>query len=123
MQCFYKTKNRVIMLKSKYRAKKTTLDGIKFDSKKEADRYWELKILQKQNKIRNLKLQVPYLIAVNNQNICKYIADFVYDDSQGNSIVEDVKGVATPAYKLKKKLMKAVYGINISEYPPRNPKS
>lgn len=112
-----------LMKKNKYRAKKTTLDGIQFASKKEADRYWELKILQKQNKIRNLKLQVPYVLYVNNHNICKYIADFVYDDSQGNSIVEDVKGMPTPAYRLKKKLMKAIYGINISEYPPRNPKS
>ena len=64
--------------------------------------------------ISDLRLQVPYVITVNGLKICKYVADFVYID-KGYEVVEDVKGMKTPTYNLKKKLMKAVHGIEIQE--------
>lgn len=107
---------------SKYNAKKTEIDGILFDSKKEANRYIELKWLQTSGLISNLELQIPYELipkqktpsgkAVRN---AIYIADFRYRDRNGKTVVEDVKGVRTDAYKLKKKLMLFVYGIDIQE--------
>jgi len=99
---------------SKYKAVKTIIDGIKFDSKKEAQRYLELKTLQSLNYITGLQLQVKYDLIVNKIKICKYIADFKYFE-KGSVIVEDCKGVLTPIYKLKKKLMKAIYNIDILE--------
>jgi len=98
----------------KYRNVKTTVDGITFDSKRESVRYCELKLLAKARKITNLRLQVPYVMRVNGEKICKYVADFVYCED-GNEIVEDVKGMRTREYILKRKLMKAVYGIEIRE--------
>jgi hypothetical protein len=101
----------------KYNNKKTELDGIIFDSKKEAKRYWELKLLEKAGKIEKLKLQPAFELKVNNEKICTYKADFEYiDRSKYNVVVvEDVKGVKTPVYNLKKKLMKAIYKIDIFE--------
>lgn len=100
--------------KSKFNAKKTIVDGITFDSAWEAKRYSQLKILEKIGDISNLSLQVKYPIHVNNELICNYIADFVYEHND-SIIVEDAKGFLTPEYKLKKKLMKAIYGIEIFE--------
>lgn len=99
---------------NKYRNKKTVVDGIKFDSQREATRYSVLKIMQAAGVISDLRLQVPYVINVNGLKICKYVADFVYID-RGREVVEDVKGMKTPTYNLKKKLMKAVHGIEIQE--------
>lgn len=102
--------------KSKYHAKKVVLDGISFDSKKEAKRYNELKILEKLKVISNLRLQVPYILVEKSMygRTIKYLADFVYlkDDK---IVVEDCKGVRTPVYRLKKRLMAEKYGIVISE--------
>ena len=100
--------------RAKYRNKKTVVDGIKFDSQREATRYSVLKIMQAAGVISDLRLQVPYVITVNGLKICKYVADFVYVD-RGREVVEDVKGMKTPTYNLKKKLMKAVHGIEIQE--------
>lgn len=100
---------------NKYHAKKTAFDGINFASKKEASRYFELKILEKAKLISNLELQVPFPIVVNKLKICTYVADFVYLNQNGVKVVEDAKGVRTPLYKLKKKLVKAVYDIEIYE--------
>lgn len=100
--------------RAKYLNKKTVVDGIKFDSKREATRYSVLKIMQAAGIISDLRLQVPYVINVNGLKICKYVADFVYID-KGREVVEDVKGMKTPTYNLKKKLMKAVHGIEIQE--------
>jgi hypothetical protein len=67
--------------------------------------------------VRNLELQVRFNLIVNDQKICAYIADFQYErqnkDNFWCSIVEDAKGVETPEFKLKKKLMKACLGIEI----------
>ena len=100
--------------KSKYGNKKVVIDGIKFDSKREAQRYGALQLMLKAGLISNLRLQVPYQITVNGMKVCKYIADFVYNDN-GKEIVEDVKGVRTEGYILKKKRMRACLGVVIVE--------
>ena len=108
--------------RSKYGAKKTIVDGIKFDSKWEAERYGQLKAMEKAMFIRDLELQVPYDLIVNDIKICKYIADFRYkkesnhtitDDEYYIEVVEDTKGFETQEFKLKKKLMKALHNIDI----------
>lgn len=103
---------------SKYRNIKT--DG--FASKKEAKRYQELLLLEKAEDISGLRTQVKYPLVVNDQLICTYIADFVYDEWSSMSkyavckrVVEDCKGFRTPVYKLKKKLMDAIHHIVIKE--------
>lgn len=99
---------------SKYGNHKVTFDGIKFDSKKEMNRYIELKLLQRAGKISDLQLQVPFVLlkAGNGERGVKYIADFVYLDADGNKVVEDVKSEATKkkeAYILKRKWFKSIY--------------
>jgi len=101
-------------VRSKYRNIKTVVDGIKFDSKKEAKRYQELKLLEKAGEITDLELQPRFNLIVNGKKICAYIADFRYT-SRDKTIIEDVKGMRTPIYKLKKKLMKACLDIDIEE--------
>lgn len=100
---------------SKYRNKKTEVDGIIFDSKKEAARYQELSLLQQAGEIRGLILQPKFDITVQHTKVCTYKADFEYVDNDGALVVEDAKGIKTPVYRLKKKLMRAVYGIEIKE--------
>lgn len=107
---------------SKYRAVKTVVDGIKFDSKREAARYLELKALEQAGEISRLTLQVPFEIIPKsvgpdgkNLRQIRYIADFCYYDKFGHRHVEDVKGVRTDVYKLKKRLMWHVHGIAIEE--------
>ena len=101
-------------LKSKYKNIQTQVDGIRFASKREGRRYQDLKLLEKAGVIKGLRLQVPYHIYFNGVMICKYIADFVYQEN-GKEIVEDVKGMRTQGYRLKKKMMKACYNIDILE--------
>lgn len=103
------------MRRSKYRAIPTTVDGIRFASKAEARRYSELQILKAAGEISELTLQPRYRIEVQGRKICDYVADFGYFNALGRYIVEDVKGVLTPVYKLKKKLVKACWGIDIEE--------
>ena len=100
---------------SKYGNIKTVVDNITFDSKKEAARYQHLKLLQKAGGIDRLKLQPKFPIEVNGKKICTYVADFSYYYSPADLVVEDVKGMKTPVYNLKKKLVKAIYGIEIQE--------
>lgn len=103
---------------TKYRAIKTEVDGIKFDSKKEAQRYQNLKLLERAGKIQNLKLQSVFPVEISGVKICKYKADFEYEES-GQRVVEDVKGfrrgVPYTLFRLKAKLVKALYGIEIRE--------
>ncbi len=101
---------------SKYHAIKTTVNGILFDSKREAHRYYELLLLEKAGEISDLKLQVPYELIPKQkgERACIYKADFVYRQN-GETIIEDVKGVRTDAYKIKRKLMLWRYGIRIRE--------
>lgn len=93
---------------SKYGAKRTEVDGIVFHSKREAERYQELKLLEQAGHIRMLELQPAYPISVNGVHICKVILDFRYFEGQTRS-VEDVKGVDNALSRLKRKLVEAAY--------------
>lgn len=107
---------------NKYNNKKMVVDGITFDSKAEAKRYGELKMLEKGKVISNLRLQVAYellpklTIRGKKHRATKYHADFVYFDNETKQeVVEDKKGVKTAVYKLKKLLMKQMHNIEIFE--------
>jgi hypothetical protein len=102
------------MNRNKYGAKKTVIDGIKFDSMAEGRRYKQLVLLQKAGVIEGLELQPRYDLIINGKKCGFYKADFRYNEA-GNQVVEDVKGMKTPVYNLKKKLIKAIYNIDILE--------
>jgi hypothetical protein len=99
---------------SKYKNKRTLLDGIRFDSKKEAARWEQLLLLQKAGEIHDLERQVRYPLIVKGMKVAMYVADFRYIE-KGAVVVEDVKGMPTHVYKLKKLLMKALHGVEIRE--------
>ena len=112
---------------SKYKNKKVEVDGIMFDSKKEAKRYAELKALEDTGTIEDLQRQVKFIL-IPSQRIdgrvvereCSYIADFVYQEG-GQRIVEDVKGYRNSQsagyakFVIKRKLMLYLHGIRIKE--------
>ena len=108
---------------SKYNSKKTVVDGQKFDSKKEANRYQELVLLEKAGVIKDLSRQVKFVLIPSQRDEngkviereCSYKADFMYYDEAGETIVEDVKGFRTKEYIIKRKLMLYQYGIRIRE--------
>lgn len=104
---------------NKFRAQKTTVAGVTYDSGLEARRGSELALLQKAGVIRNLERQVVFELNVNGQKICKMIVDHVF--FEGNCrVLEEVKSgpTKTPAYRLKKKLLLALHpGIVFREYP------
>lgn len=111
---------------NKYKAKKTVIDGHTFDSKREADRYCQLRLLERAGEIHGLELQKEFeLIPAQRRDgvVCeravKYRADFCYIDNRGRCIVEDVKGyTGGAAYRLfavKRKLMLQRYGIEVRE--------
>ena len=120
---------------NKYGSKKVEIDGIAFDSKKEAKRYQELSLLEKAGEIKNLQRQVKFVLIPAQyetyldctgktkkeklvkkciERECAYIADFVYEEA-GKTVVEDTKGFRTKDYIIKRKLMLHVHGIRISE--------
>lgn len=99
----------------KYRNVKVEIDGIKFDSKKEAAYYGKLKLLKKSGEIVDFTLQPRYDLAMNGVKLGFYKADFLVTWKSGNVQLVDVKGMKTPIYNLKKKLIKAIYGIVIHE--------
>ena len=118
--------------RSKYGAVKTTVDGVTFASKREAARYQELKMLEKAGQIEHLQLQPSFPLYVYRDKgagiyigaqaervfVGSYIADFRYWDrttAPPGEVVEDVKGVRTDIYKLKKKIVEACHGITIRE--------
>ena len=118
--------------RSKYRAKKVTVDGITFDSQKEARRFRELSLLERAGKITNLQRQVKFELLPSQridgkvvERACYYVADFVYYvPSQDEllrycgvleNVVEDTKGFKTKDYIIKRKLMLWVHGIRIKE--------
>lgn len=107
---------RIKVPANKFGAISTTVDGIRFASRAEAKRYGELCILQKAGLISDLKCQPRYELSVNGVRVCEYIADFSYIE-RGKGVVEDVKSPATrtPVYLLKKKLMKAIHGLEVVE--------
>jgi hypothetical protein len=120
---------------NKYGSQKTFFKGIWVDSAREADRYAELLLLQRAVRISDLRLQVKYVLipaqyeyyeryGKNGKRLkdgkrciekeCAYIADFVYKED-GKDVVEDVKGMRTKEYLIKRKLMLWVHGIRIKE--------
>lgn len=102
----------------KYGNHKVVVNGIEFDSKKEARVYGDLMLREKAGEISGLELQKEYPLEVNGILVCKYVADFVYRAAGGAKIVVDVKSAITRknrAYRIKVKLMRAVYGIEIVE--------
>lgn len=129
-------------MRKKYGNKKIDIDGIEFDSKKEARRYYELKLLQRAGQISELELQKEFeLIPAQYESFerygktgkrlqdgkrcieksCVYKADFAYRDQSGQLVVEDVKGYRDPAsagyakFIIKRKLMLWLHGIKITE--------
>lgn len=123
---------------SKYHAEKVTVNGITFDSKKEARRYLELTALEQAGKIHDLRRQVKYLLIPEQRESCTeiyksgpkkgqckpgrvlerecaYYADFDYYTEDGTHVVEDAKGVRTEVYRLKKKMLLYTHKIRISE--------
>ena len=107
----------VIRRRLKYGNIKVEFDGHKFDSKREANRYIYLKSLEKKRVIEKLAIHPEFVLEVKGMIICKYIADFSYF-SDGKFIVEDVKSKFTKkisTYRLKKKLLLALYNIEITE--------
>jgi 1-aminocyclopropane-1-carboxylate deaminase/D-cysteine desulfhydrase-like pyridoxal-dependent ACC family enzyme len=120
---------------SKYKAQKCIVNGITFDSRKEARRWQELLLLSRAGVIQNLQRQVKYVLIPSQyetyerygkngnklqdgkrlvERECSYVADFVYTEN-GKLVVEDVKGVRTKEYILKKKMMLYIHGIRIKE--------
>lgn len=107
---------------SKYHARKTTVDGITFDSRREAYRYLVLKGMEEEGVIEDLRRQVRYELIpafdVDGKHYRPvfYVADFVYLDKEtGKEVVEDVKGMRTDVYRIKSKLFARRYGMSIKE--------
>lgn len=98
-------------IRHKFNAKPTTYDGIKFASKKEQKRYLELQVLKSAGDILFFLRQTPMHLAGG----VKYVCDFLIFWSDGTVTFEDVKGMITPMYKLKKKQVEATYPIQITE--------
>jgi hypothetical protein len=106
-----------IPTKNKYGARKLTApDGQKFDSVKEYHRWGCLRLLERAGKISDLKRQVSFELIPkqDGERACTYVADFTYYEN-GQYVVEDCKGFKTDVYRIKKKLMKWVHGISITE--------
>ena len=122
-------------MKNKYQSIKTTVNGIVFDSRKEARRYQELLLLERAGVIQDLKMQVKYVLIPAQYEFYErygakgkelkpgkrliekevsYFADFVYEQN-GETVVEDTKGFKTKDYIIKRKLMLYTYGIRIKE--------
>jgi Protein of unknown function (DUF1064) len=99
---------------SKWRNVRTTVDEITFASKREANRYAELRIELLAGEIAELELQKTFSLDVNGAHICDYVADFVYQRN-GAQIVEDAKGKATDVFRIKQALMRAIHRIDVVE--------
>jgi len=95
------------MAYSKYSAKPTIVDGIRFASKREAARFCELKNLERAKVISGLTCQPKFPLIVQGKEVCTYIGDFAYIEDQ-KFVVEDVKGFKTDVYKLKRRLLLAL---------------
>lgn len=102
-----------IVKRNKYHARKIEIDGIRFDSQKEADRYCDLRLLQRAGEIISIEPHPVYPIKIEGKPICKVILDFAYCDKYGALHVEDVKGKDTPVSRLKRKMVEAVYGFRV----------
>lgn len=103
--------------RQKYHAKPVTIDGVRFASKAEGARYGFLKHRLADGLIAELELQPSFALLVQGgKKVGVYKADFAYIDcATGERVIEDVKGMKTPVYRLKKKIVEAVHGITIRE--------
>lgn len=128
---------KMFQTESKYKSKEVTVGGETFDSSKEYRRFCELKLLQRAGKIKDLQRQVKFVLIPTQyetferyskktgkrlkdgckvvEQECAYIADFVYTNAEGKTVVEDTKGFKTKDYIIKRKLMLNVHGIKIQE--------
>lgn len=93
---------------SKYGAKPTTVDGIKFASMAEARRYRELKLLELSGEITGLECHPRFVIWEHGRETIRYEGDFAYTE-RGAAVVEDVKGVETAVFRLKAKMFRALH--------------
>lgn len=116
MNYYYYQNKKHQPIRSKYGNRIVEYDGYKFDSQGESMRYYQLKMLQKAGKISGLQVHVPFeLIPKDGKHRAIYYeADFVYIED-GQKIVEDFKGFRTDVYKIKKRMMKWLYDIDIRE--------
>lgn len=101
-------------MSNKYNAVKCEIDGIVFDSKKEGRHYQELKLRERAGEITCLEIHPAWDLTVNGVKVGRYTADFSYIE-KGNLVVVDAKGVRTRDYVLRKKLMKALFKIDVVE--------
>jgi hypothetical protein len=107
--------------RSKYGAQAVVIDGIRFASKREGKRYAELKLLAKAGEINALEIHPDFPVEIATRKLFTYIADFSYyvppskAGEMWTRVVEDVKGIKTPVYKLKKKIVEAIYCFEITE--------
>jgi hypothetical protein len=110
------TKAGVMARRSKYANETVDLGGVRFDSKREARRWGELQLMERVGRICDLRRQVRYRLEVNGLHVCDYLADFTYQE-EGELVVEDVKSppTRTAVYRVKKKLLKALMGLDIRE--------
>lgn len=99
---------------NKFKAEAQRYKGMFFPSKRELKRYRFLEVLLERGEIGDLRRQVPYKFHLNGTLMFTYRADFVYKQG-GEDVVEDAKGVITPYYKIKKKIIETFYGIKINE--------
>lgn len=106
---------------SKYGAIKTTVDGIEFGSKKEANRYAQLRLFERGGLISGLELQPVFPITIDgrpvmmrNGQAARYTADFAYTE-KGKRVVEEVKGYVVRDYPLRRALVEHIYGVKIIE--------
>lgn len=101
--------------RNKFGAVKTQVAGVTFDSKREAERYRHLRVLEAAGHISGLQLQPAFdLHAPGGVKVARYVADFAYrDEATQRLVVEDVKGVKTPMFRLKAKWLKAEHGIEV----------
>lgn len=110
-------------MKRKYGNSKVVLNGIKFDSLREAERYSQLKLLERAGQITDLELQPRFELIPKQrrddgkpERACEYVADFRYTDVRtGQTVIEDAKGMRTRDYIVKRKLMLQVHGISVRE--------
>lgn len=110
-------------MKRKYGNRKVTLDGHSFDSKREAGRYGEIKLLERTGQITDLELQPRFELIPKQrrddgkpERACEYVADFRYTDVRtGQQVIEDAKGMRTRDHIVKRKLMLQVHGISVRE--------
>lgn len=100
---------------NKYRNRRITIDGQRFDSVREGKRWKQLVVLERAGVINSLKRQVRFPLMVADKLVCTYIADFTYVDQDGHKVVEDSKGFATREFRIKSKLFAALYpGLQIT---------